>query len=139
MTVGITFGAWDLLHPGHVHFLSMCKSQCDELLVGLHVNPFLERPTSKEIPTQSLYERWYQLQGLDIDSIIPYETEEDLRNIVAMVSPLNYYFLGSDYLHKNLHLDLIKIIQKRDIEVKYIDRLHNYSSTELRKRLRQHD
>ena len=36
MIVGITFGAFDLLHPGHLYSLYEAKTKCDELIVGLH-------------------------------------------------------------------------------------------------------
>ena len=44
--VGITFGAFDLFHAGHVFMLEEAKTVCDYLIVGLHIDPTLDRPRS---------------------------------------------------------------------------------------------
>lgn len=131
---GVTFGAFDLLHAGHAIFLHSCRNHCEELIVGLHVDPSIER-IQKNKPIQSVTERYFQLEPY-ADIIIPYETERDLWNIVASINDLDYYFVGSDYQPKDWVPPVLKeIIEQRDIMVKYIDRYHNYSSTELRKRV----
>jgi len=137
MSTGITFGAWDLLHAGHHHFLRSCAMECDEFIVGLHIDPSIERPDIKEKPVQGVMERYWQLQNLDfIAAIIPYETEKDLANILAMTQPLDYYFLGTDYAQIKLPERIYNILDHFDIEIKYIHRLHDFSSTDLRKRIR---
>ncbi len=137
MTVGITFGAWDLCHAGHIHFLRACSEECDKLIVGLHTNPFNERPLTKEIPVQSVYERFVQVVSVKgVGGVVPYDTEKDLKNMLATISDLDYYFLGSDYLDKPLPDEVMKVLKGRGIQIKYIPRLHDYSSTELRKRIR---
>ena len=75
MTTGITFGIFDLLHAGHVMMLEEAKRQCDYLIVGLNIDPASADP-SKNTPTQSIVERYIQLEGCRyVDEIIPYETE----------------------------------------------------------------
>lgn len=134
MTVGITFSAFDLLHAGHTRFLHDCRERCDKLVIGLHVDPSLERPNSKNKPVQSVTER-YMLLEIYADQIIPYQTELDLWNIVATVPNLNYYFLGSDYNGWVPPPKLAEIIAFREIDIVKIPRLHNYSTTELRNRI----
>ena len=41
MTIGITFGIFDLLHAGHIMMLEEAKRQCDYLIVGLNTDPTL--------------------------------------------------------------------------------------------------
>lgn len=141
MTTGFTCGAWDLLHSGHLHFLQESIKLCDTLLVGLHTNPQTDR-SSKNKPIQSTFERWYQLYQLNnlYSSngtyklrIIPYDTEADLENMLAML-PIHIRFLGSDYIHST-SVTGWDICKKRAIEIRYIPRLHNYSSSELRNRI----
>ena len=52
MKIGITFSAFDLLHAGHVSMLAEAKQNCDYLIVGLHIDPSLERD-NKNKPIQS--------------------------------------------------------------------------------------
>ena len=131
-TVGFTCGTWDLLHTGHIFFLQECRKNCEILIVGLHINPSVNRK-EKNAPIQSVYERWTQLMssGL-VDVVIPYETEEDLCNILA-TNDFNIRFLGSDYYNKNITGETL--CKERNIDIMFIDRMHNYSSSELRERI----
>ena len=132
MSTGFTCSAFDLLHAGHVEMLRECKEHCDWLIVGLHVNPRVDRP-AKNAPVQSVYERYVQLRACKyVDEIIPYETEEDLINIMA-IEPINIRFVGIEY--KDTYVTGQDICEKRGIEILYNNRYHGYSSTELRSRL----
>ena len=131
--IGFTCGAFDLLHPGHIHFLSECSKHCEELIVGLHSNPQLDRDW-KNKPIQSMYERYVQLDGLRfIDQIIPYDTEYDLLNMMGTLT-INKRFVGTEY--KDQELTGQHICDLLNIEIVYIPRYHQYSSTELRNRLK---
>ena len=131
--VGFTASAWDLFHTGHVLFLKESKKVCDHLIVGLHVNPSIERD-SKNKPIQSVYERYTQLEGCKyVDEIIVYETESDLINILKTRN-ISVRFLGSDYAGKE-HL----ITAATLVPIHYISRNHSFSSSELRKRIVEND
>ena len=45
MKKGITFGAFDLFHAGHVLMLKEAKTVCDYLIVALQTDPSLDRDT----------------------------------------------------------------------------------------------
>jgi len=53
MKVGITFSTFDLFHAGHVKMLEEAKRQCDYLIVGLQLDPSIDRP-EKNGPSQSI-------------------------------------------------------------------------------------
>ncbi len=53
MKKGITFGAFDLFHAGHVLMLEEAKTVCDYLIVALQTDPSLDRDT-KNTPVQSI-------------------------------------------------------------------------------------
>ena len=131
---GFTCGAFDLLHPGHVHFIHEARKKCDFLIVGLHTDPTIDRPGSKNKPIQSVFERYLQLDGLScVDLIVPYDTERDLVNMMATLD-IQVRFVGTDYDGKKITGE--DICGQRGIEVSYIPRLHDFSSTSLRERLR---
>lgn len=134
MTIGFTAGAFDLLHPGHLFFLKSCAERCDQLIVGLHTDPTIDRP-EKNKPLQTVYERWYQLVSTQwVDEVVPYETEKDLENLLLTLD-INIRFLGSDYSEKAITGKYA--CESRNIKIEYIPRSHEWSSTELRKRLGQ--
>ena len=107
--------------------LQEAKKQCDFLIVGLQTDPSRDRP-EKNRPTQSVFERYIQLEGCKyVDKIIPYDNEEDLRNLLLSIQP-DIRVIGEDYRGKQFTgCDL-------PIEVYYNSRSHPYSSSELRKR-----
>ena len=60
MKKGITFGAFDLFHAGHVLMLEEAKTVCDYLIVCIQTDPSIDRK-SKNTPVQSLIEREIQV------------------------------------------------------------------------------
>ena len=60
MKKGITFGAFDLFHAGHVLMLQEAKTVCDYLIVCIQTDPSNDRKT-KNTPVQSLLEREIQI------------------------------------------------------------------------------
>jgi len=132
MKKGFVCGAWDLLHAGHILLLEECASRCDYLLVGLHVDPSIERK-DKNKPIQSVYERMTQLKGCAyVSGLVIYETEKELETILNS-SDIDVRFLGSDYDNDKDK----EITDINAVEIEIIDRHHNYSSTELKERIRK--
>lgn len=130
---GITFGAFDLCHTGHIIMFEECRQYCDYLIVGLHVDPSIERP-SKNKPVQSVYERYIQLRSIsDIDEIIPYCYEYEIEQMMTTL-PISVRFLGEDYKGKTFTGQQYCI--DNSIEVIYNSRKHNFSTTELRERVK---
>lgn len=131
--VGITFGAFDLLHAGHTTMLQACREQCDHLIVGLQSDPTIDRPTLKNKPVQSLFERYAQLDACRwVDSVIPYDTELDLANMLSIID-VRKRFLGHEYEGQFIYGE--DICRARNIELVFIERHHTYSSSTLRARV----
>ena len=132
MKIGITCSSFDLFHAGHVKMLEESKSQCDYLIVALQTDPTIDRP-EKNKPIQSIVERYVQVNACKwVDEIVPYATEKDLEDIFASFQ-LDYRFIGIEY--KDRDFTAKDICQKRKITVIYNSRSHNWSTSELRKRI----
>ena len=128
--IGFTCSAFDLLHPGHIAMLRECKQHCDWLIVGLHVDPTIERVKAKQKPIQSVYERYVQLSGCKyVDEIIVYSTELELLEILCML-PIDIRILGSEYLGKQFTGHHLK-----SMDYYFNKRDHGFSTSELRKRI----
>ena len=128
MKTGFTCGTFDLLHAGHILMFQDAANQCDRLVVGLQTDPSIDRP-KKNKPIQSVEERKIQLEALRyVDEIIIYETENDLYVILEGLTP-DIRIVGSDWWGKNY------TGCKLDIPVYYHHREHEYSTTNLRKRI----
>ena len=128
MKTGFTASTFDLLHAGHIVMLQEAKTICDHLIVGLHVDPSTEREY-KNTPIQTLVERYAQLAAVEyVDEIIPYETENDLLDILKMY-PIDVRIIGEEYRDKDF------TGKNLDMEIHYNKRRHDYSSSLLRERV----
>ena len=132
MKVGFTCSAFDLLHSGHISMLREAKDQCEYLICGLQTDPSADR-LEKNAPIQTIVERYTQLKAVGyVDEIIPYSTEEDLKDILSMYS-IDVRILGDEYREKDFTGK--DICKRRDIGLHFNKRDHRFSSSELRKRV----
>ena len=133
MKVGFNCSSFDLFHAGHVTMLKMEKQLCDYLIVALQVDPTIDRPGSKNKPAQSVYERYVQLQACKyVDEILVYETEYDLLQLL-MTQHIDVRFLSEEYLNRDFTGKQYCI--DNNIELHYHKRQHDYSSSDLRRRV----
>ena len=131
--IGITCSSFDLLHAGHIKMLEEAKQHCDFLICALQTDPTIDRP-EKNHPIQSIIERWVQLDACKhVDQIVPYATEKDLEDIFLSFD-LDVRIIGEEYREK--YFTAKDICETKGIEIIYNSRLHGWSSTNLRKRLK---
>ena len=129
MKIGFTASCFDLFHAGHVMMLKEAKEQCDYLIVGLQTDPTIDRPT-KNKPVQSILERFIQIEGCKyVDQIVPYSTEEDLINLLTSY-PIDVRIIGEEYRDKQF------TGHNLPIAVYFNRRQHNFSTTDLRQRVK---
>lgn len=131
--VGITAGAFDLCHAGHMLVFKEAKEVCDYLIVALQDDPSATdasyRGKKKNKPVMSVEERRIILEGIKyIDEIVTYSSEEDLYKLLIELKP-DIRIIGADWKGKPYtgH-DL-------PIEMYFNSRGHNYSTTALRERV----
>ena len=130
--IGFTCSTFDLLHAGHIAMLRESREQCDYLICGIQTDPTIDRP-EKNKPVQTLVERWTQLQGVKyVDEIIPYQTEQDLEDILKLFR-IDVRIIGEEY--KDGKFTGRATCAARGIEIYFNKRDHRFSSTDLRKRV----
>lgn len=125
---GIIAGAFDLIHPGYIKMFRECKTHCNHLTVSLHENPSIER-LNKLPPVHSIQERKEILKSIKyVDDIVVYQNENEFHSYLSS-GKYNIRFLGDDYLDGSY--------TGKDINIKiiFIDRSHNYSTTELKRKI----
>ena len=113
--------------------LEEAKQHCDFLICALQTDPTIDRP-EKNQPVQSIVERWVQLDACKyVDQIVPYATEKDLEDIFLSFD-IDVRIIGEEY--RENYFTAKDICETKGIEIVYNNRLHNWSSTNLRKRLK---
>lgn len=128
--IGLTASSFDLFHAGHTVMLMEAKSLCDYLIVGLLVDPTRDRPTTKNRPVQTVFERYLQVSACKyVDEVIPFETEKDLVDMILTINP-DVRIVGEEYKGtEHTGHDLCNI--------HYNKRRHSFSTSELRERVYQ--
>lgn len=132
MKIGITFSTFDLFHAGHIKMLEEAKSNCDYLIVGLQLDPSIDRP-EKNKPVQSIVERYVQVKSCKyIDEVVPYVTEQDLIDILSSFK-IDVRIIGDEYINKDFTGK--EYCKKKGIDIYYNKREHRFSSSALRKQV----
>ena len=130
--VGFTAGTMDLCHAGHILMLKEAKKVCDYLVVGLQSDPSIDRP-EKQKPIMSVKERKIILEGIKyVDKVVVYNTEADLIKLIKKIKP-NIRIIGADWKGKNI--TGAELAKELGYKIHFNKRNHNYSSSELRKRI----
>ena len=129
MKKGITFGAFDLFHAGHILMLEEAKTVCDYLIVAIQSDPSLDRE-AKNSPVQSVEEREIQVSACRyVDEVIIYDREVDLLEILDTFS-WDVRILGDEYQNKDF------TGREKYLDKCYFNkRPHNFSTSELRERV----
>ena len=116
--------------------LEEAKSKCDYLIVGLQLDPSIDRP-EKNKPIQSIIERYVQLRACKyIDEIIPYITENDLIDVLSSFK-IDLRIIGEEYKEKKFTGK--EYCLNKGIEIYYNKREHRFSSSALRKQISKNE
>ena len=113
--------------------LEEAKTKCDYLIVGLQLDPSLDR-AEKNAPSQSITERYIQLKGCKfVDEIVPYVSEQDLEDILRAFK-LDVRIIGDEY--KDKAFTGRDYCETTGIELYFNTRDHRFSSSGLRKQVK---
>jgi len=83
--VVFTNGCFDLLHPGHVRYLTAARALGDVLVVGLNDDDSVRRLKGRGRPVLRLAERAEVLAGLAaVDHIVPFAEDTPLAVVRAL-------------------------------------------------------
>jgi glycerol-3-phosphate cytidylyltransferase len=132
MIKGITFGAFDLFHAGHVLMFEEAKTVCEHLIVCIQTDPSIDRE-NKNSPVQSIVERQIQVSGCRyVDEVLIYDFEKDVLDILN-TKEWDIRIIGEEY--KDQYFTGKELSQDK---CHYSKREHNFSSSELRQRVADH-
>ncbi|MCC7266893.1 MAG: D-glycero-beta-D-manno-heptose 1-phosphate adenylyltransferase [Caulobacteraceae bacterium] len=96
LRVGFTNGCFDVLHRGHVAYLTQARAWCDRLIVGLNSDRSVRALKGDGRPVNDLDSRAMVLAGLSpVDLVVPFDEDTPLRLIEAARPDL--LVKGADY------------------------------------------
>ena len=131
-----TNGCFDILHAGHVDYLSKARSLGDILVIGLNTDASVARIKGKNRPVNSQTDRALILASLNfVDAIVLFD-EDTPYNLIKKVQP-DVLVKGSDY--KPEEIVGYDVLKAKSGEVVTVDYLEGYSTSSLIERLRNPD
>jgi rfaE bifunctional protein nucleotidyltransferase chain/domain len=126
-----TNGAFDILHPGHVHSLQTARSYGDVLIIGLNSDASIKRLKGQSRPILNQYGRAYMLGALDCVNFVTIFDEDDPRELLKIIKP--HFHVKSRTGYKGIEEE---VVRAGGGQVILIDDLPGYSTTSILERLR---
>ena len=128
-----TNGCFDIIHPGHIDYLSQARDLGDILVLGLNTDQsvrLLNKGSNRPINDERT--RAYVLAGLASVDLIVFFDEETPYNLIKLLQP-NVLVKGKDYeVEKIIGFDILK---ENGGEVITIPFLEGYSTSRLIKKI----
>ena len=128
MKTVITYGTYDLLHPGHIRLLKRAKALGDRLIVALSTDEF--NWNEKQKKSYYTYEQRKELlEAIKyVDLVIPENNWDQKRTDVHKYG-VDVFVMGDDWAGK---FDFLK---EEGCEVVYLSRTPGISTTQIKTEL----
>ena len=135
-TIVLAGGVFDILHPGHIHFLEQAKKHGDFLLIIVESDEAVKKTKGETRPIFKQEDRIYALSQLkNIDGIIKLSgilSDSDYYRLTSLVKPAIIAATKDD------PISIKKKEQAKQAGAQYVevaDRVGNYSSSKILKEL----
>lgn len=124
----ITYGTYDILHPGHINLLKRAKALGDELIVMVSTDEFNQNEKKKD-NYYKFEERKFVLEALKyVDAVYPEESWEQKETDIEKYD-IDIFVMGDNWKGKFDYLS-------EKCEVKYLPRTEGISTTGIKKALK---
>ena len=132
--VVFTNGVFDLLHIGHITYLSQAAELGDKLVIGLNADSSVKRIKGESRPINEQYSRAALLASFFfVDAVVIFEEDTPI-NLISTLLP--------DILVKGADYNIENIVGAKEVlanggEVKTITFVDGYSSTSIINRIKE--
>ncbi|MBR6887587.1 MAG: D-glycero-beta-D-manno-heptose 1-phosphate adenylyltransferase [Selenomonadaceae bacterium] len=123
-----TNGCFDIIHAGHVRYLTAAKNFGDVLIVGLNTDESVRKLKGASRPINTQDDRAEVLLGLKAVDHVIFFGEQTAENLIAEVKPA-VYVKGGDYTLETL--PEAAIVQSYGGRVEFINLVAGKSTTNL--------
>ena len=97
----LTSGCFDIVHRGHVTYLSQAKAQADVLIVALNSDDSVRRLKGADRPVNTFEDRARVLEGLScVDHVLEFG-EDTPEEVIRLIGP-DVFAKGGDYTRETL-------------------------------------
>ncbi|MCD4680613.1 MAG: D-glycero-beta-D-manno-heptose 1-phosphate adenylyltransferase [Bacteroidales bacterium] len=127
-SIVFTNGCFDIIHLGHIDYLSKSADEGDILIIGLNTDGSVRKLKGRNRPVIEERSRSFILASLHfVDAVVLFDEETPFK-LIKLVQP-DVLIKGSDYpVNEIIGSD---IVLNKGGEVKTIDFLPGYSTTDI--------
>lgn len=124
-----TAGAWDLLHVGHMRYLSEAKTNADLLIVGVQSDEAIKKIKG---PNKPVLDEWIRAEALAFLDSVDYIVINPFRTnitIVELLKPDVFITVGEDWARDYKQSKEYKLVSGYGGEFKVVERQSPFIST----------
>jgi len=127
-----TNGCFDILHLGHIDYLSAASELGDLLVIGLNTDQSVSKIKGKSRPIQDEISRAFVLASLGFVNAVVFFGEDTPYNLIKTIQP-DVLVKGADYKPE----DIVgyDIVNNKGGEIVTIEFLEGYSTTAIEKKI----
>jgi len=134
--IGFTNGCFDILHIGHIRYLSAAKTECDVLVVGLNSDASVQSIKGAGRPVNTEWDRLEVLAALECVDFLTLFAEDTPQVLIEELTP-DIVFKGGDWKEEDVvGADHVK---KNGGEVRIIAYEEGYSTTNIIEKIKQEE
>jgi D-glycero-beta-D-manno-heptose 1-phosphate adenylyltransferase len=119
-SVVFTNGAFDLLHTGHLRYLTYAREQGDCLIIGLNSDASVKRYKGDSRPIVPERERAEMLLGLTVVDYVVIFDEDEPKELIRHILP-DILVKGADWAHYVSGRDIVEANGGKVILAEFID------------------
>jgi D-glycero-beta-D-manno-heptose 1-phosphate adenylyltransferase len=127
-------GCFDLVHKGHIDYLNRAADLGDVLVMGLNTDASVSKLKGPHRPIQDEQSRLTIIAALQCVNAVVLFDEETPYELIKLVQP-DVLVKGSDYKPENIVG--YEIVIAKGGQVKTIDYLPGFSTSEIEKRIKE--
>lgn len=115
-----TNGCFDILHRGHVTYLTFARNQGDALVVALNTDESVRLNKGPDRPINNQEDRAYVLGSLRAVDYIVFFSEKEPRNVISKILP-HVLVKGRDWAHYVSGRDVVEANGGRVVLAEMVD------------------
>ena len=128
-----TNGCFDVIHSGHIHYLTQAKKLGDILVIGLNTDDSVTRLKGKDRPINNQFDRATVLSALKPVDFVVYFDEDTPLELIKIINP-DVLVKGADY--KIEEIVGAEFVQQNGGQVITINFVEGKSSTSIINKLK---
>jgi D-glycero-beta-D-manno-heptose 1-phosphate adenylyltransferase len=131
-----TNGCYDLLHPGHLHYLQSSRDLGDQLWVVINDDASVRALKGPHRPILKAEHRAFCLAALECVDLVIISPGERIINEINMLQP-DIYTKAGDYTYETLHAGERNALDAVGARIVFLPFWSGFSTTQMIKRIKE--